>query len=103
MDYGEYKNVVRGEGIYTCVSGFCSKVGTGLASGRLGLVTALGGYDGTAAVQSSSAMNSIILLITVVPAALYLLAVIVLQAYKLDKELPFIQQELVNRKMSHLE
>lgn len=103
MDYGEYKNGVRGEGIYTCVSGFCSKVGTGLASGMLGLVTALGGYDGTAAVQSSSAMNSIILLFTVVPAALYLLAVIVLQAYKLDKELPFIQQELVNRKMSHLE
>lgn len=98
MDYGEYKNGVRGEGIYTCVSGFCSKIGTGLASGMLGLVTALGGYDGTAAVQSSSAVNSVIILFTVVPAALYFLAVLVLQHYKLDKELPFIQEELKKEK-----
>lgn len=97
MDYGEYKNGVRGEGIYTCVSGFCSKVGTGLASGMLGLVTALGGYDGTAAVQSSSAINSVIFLFTIVPAALCFFAVLALQSYKLDKELPFIQEELKKR------
>lgn len=77
--------------------GFCSKVGTGLASGMLGLVTALGGYDGTAVVQSSSAVNSVILLFTVVPAALYFLAVLALQFYKLDKELPYIQEELKKR------
>lgn len=97
MDYGEYKTGVRGEGIYTCVSGFCSKVGTGAASGMLGLVTALGGYDGTAAVQSSSAINSVILLFTVIPAVLCFLAVLALKAYKLDKELPLIQAELKKR------
>ncbi len=97
MDYGEYKSGVRGEGIYTCVSGFCSKVGTGAASGMLGLVTALGGYDGTAAVQSSSAINSVILLFTVIPAVLCFLAVLALKAYKLDKELPLIQAELKKR------
>lgn len=103
MDYGEYKNGIRGEGIYTCVSGFCSKLGTGVASGMLGLVTALGGYDGTAAVQSSSAINSVILLFTVVPAALYVLAMLALRAYKLDKELPMIQEELMKRKSLPLE
>ncbi len=72
MDYGEYKSGHRGEGIYTCVTGFCGKVGIGLASGLLGLVTALGGYDGTQAVQTASANMSIIFVYTILPGGLLL-------------------------------
>lgn len=40
MDYGEWKYGKRGEGIYSCVIGFCSKVGTGLAAGADTVMTA---------------------------------------------------------------
>lgn len=97
MDYGEYKSGIRGEGIYTCVSGFCSKVGIGLASGILGIITALGGYDGTLAVQSASANLSIIISYTALPAALYLIAALALRKFDLEKKLPEIQQALKER------
>lgn len=97
MDYGEYKSGIRGEGIYTCVSGFCSKVGIGLASGILGLVTAMGGYDGTLAVQSSSANMSIILCYTVIPTILYVIAGLALGRFNIEKQLPEIQKALKER------
>lgn len=98
MDYGEYKSGVRGEGIYTCVSGFCSKVGIGLASGILGLVTSLGGYNGTLAIQSESANMSIILCYTVIPTVLYVVAALALGKFNLEKQLPEIQKALKERK-----
>ncbi len=98
MDYGEYKSGHRGEGIYTCVSGFCSKVGIGLASGLLGLVTALGGYDGTQAVQTASANMSIIFAYTILPGVLYVIGALALRKFNLEKELPAIQAELKKRK-----
>lgn len=98
MDYGEYKSGIRGEGIYTCVSGFCSKVGIGLASGALGIITALGGYDGNLAVQSASANTSIIIAYTVFPAVLYLISAIALRKFDLEKKLPEIQKALKERK-----
>ena len=98
MDYGEYKSGHRGEGIYTCVSGFCSKVGIGIASGLLGLVTAVGGYDGTQAVQSASANMSIIFAYTILPGILYIIGVFALRKFNLEEKLPEIQVELKKRK-----
>lgn len=98
MDYGEYKSGHRGEGIYTCVSGFCSKVGIGIASGLLGLVTALGGYDGTQAVQTASANMSIIFAYTILPGVLYVIGVLALRKFNLEEKLPEIQAELKKRK-----
>lgn len=98
MDYGEYKSGIRGEGIYTCVSGFCSKVGIGVASGVLGLVTALGGYDGTLMEQSASANMSIIISYTILPGLLYLVAATALRKFELEKHLPEIRAELKKRK-----
>ncbi len=98
MDYGEYKSGHRGEGIYTCVSGFCSKVGIGIASGLLGLVTALGGYDGTQAVQSASANMSIIFAYTILPGVLYIIGVLALRKFNLEEKLPEIRSELKRRK-----
>ena len=98
MDYGEYKSGHRGEGIYTCVSGFCSKVGIGLASGLLGLTTALGGYDGTKAVQTASANTSIIIAYTILPGVLYVIGALALRKFNLEEKLPEIQAELKKRK-----
>lgn len=98
MDYGEWKYGKRGEGIYSCVIGFCSKVGTGLAAAIIGGITALGGFDGGLAVQSPLAERAVILLYTVIPAAAFAVSMIILHFYKLDKQLPQIQSELEQRK-----
>ena len=94
MDYGEWKFKKRGEGIYSCVSGFCSKVGTGLGNGLVGFIMMLGGFVSGAVSQSQGAINSVIGLYTIVPAVLYLIAAVFMHFYKLDDELPKIHEEL---------
>lgn len=100
MDYGEWRFRKRGEGIYSCISGFCSKVGTGLGNWLVGFVMMLGGYVSSAASQSQGAVNSVIGLYTIVPAVLYLIAAVFMHFYKLDDELPQIQKELEQRRQS---
>lgn len=97
MDYGEWKFKKRGEGIYSCVSGFCSKVGTGLGVWMVGFVMMLGGYVSGSSIQSQGAMNSIIIIYTVIPAVLYLIAIIFMHFYKLEDKLPQIRKELESR------
>lgn len=98
MDYGEWKFGRRGEGIYSCIIGFCSKVGTGLASAMVGIVMAIGGFDGKLEVQSASANGTIILLYTVIPAIAFIVAMVAMRFYDLDKKLPQIQKELGERR-----
>lgn len=98
MDYGEWKFKKRGEGIYSCISGFCSKIGTGLGTWLVGFVMSLGGYISGAGSQSQGAVNSIICAYTIIPAALYLLSAICIYFYKLDDELPQIHAELTERR-----
>lgn len=98
MDYGEWKSGKRGEGIYACVIGFCSKLGIGVASALIGFATALGGFDGKAAVQAPAANTAILLLYTVIPACLFLAAMLAMHFYKLDGLLPTIQKELAQRR-----
>lgn len=98
MDYGEWKSHKRGEGIYSCISGFCSKVGTGIGVWIVGFGMSLGGYVSEAAAQSTMAVNSIIGLYTIVPALFYLIAIIAMHFYKLDNELPKIREELEARR-----
>ena len=103
MDYGEWKFKKRGEGIYSCSSGFCSNIGTGIGTWLVGFVMMLGGYVSGADTQSQGAVNAIICVYTVVPAVLYLLAALCMHFYKLDDELPQIQAELAERKTNDLE
>lgn len=103
MDYGEWKFKKRGEGIYSCVSGLCSKIGTGLGTWMVGFVMMLGGYVSGAAAQSQGALNSIVIIYTVIPAVLYLLAVICMHFYKLEDKLPQIREELAARNEKGIE
>lgn len=99
MDYGEWKSGKRGEGIYTCVIGFCSKVGIGIASWAIGMITALGGYDGLAETQTASALFSIKVIFIFLPAVMYVVASIFLHFYKLDNMMPKIKEDLENRRL----
>ncbi len=46
MDYGEWKTGVRVEGMIASIVNFSNKVGGAIASGVVGLVMGLAGYDG---------------------------------------------------------
>lgn len=59
VDYGEWKTGIRSEGlINSCVS-FGQKVGLGLGPAVASWILAFGGYDGTAATQTASAIGAI--------------------------------------------
>lgn len=97
MDYGEWKTGTRVEGMLASVNSFASKLGSGIASGLVGLIMGLAGYDGSLATQSASAITSIKVLFNVVPMILMVVMLILAIAYKLDKELPQIKADLANK------
>lgn len=59
VDYGEWKTGIRSEGLVNSCTSFGMKVGIGLGSAVCTWIIAAGGYDGTAAVQTESAVNMI--------------------------------------------
>jgi GPH family glycoside/pentoside/hexuronide:cation symporter len=94
MDYSEWKTGKRVDGFVTAMNNFSKKVGGGIASGGVGLIMAAAGYDGTLAVQSGSALGSILMLYSLVPAVICMLAFILARFYDLDKRIPHIKAEL---------
>lgn len=100
MDYGEWKTGTRVEGMLGSVNSFCAKLGSGMASGLVGLIMGLAGYDGTLEVQSASATASIVALFNYLPMALMVVLLLLAIAYKLDKELPKIKEELAKKRQA---
>lgn len=66
----------------------------GIGQVVLGRILALGGYDGTATVQSEAAKAAISFIYNWLPIAMIVVTFLIMLTYKLDKELPKIQKEL---------
>lgn len=98
MDYNEWKNGVRVEGAYGSVQGFANKIGAGIASGLVGIIMGMTGYDGALEVQPAGAMNAIVGMYSWVPALIYVVAIILLFRFDLDDKLPQIRKELDERR-----
>lgn len=98
MDYGEWKNGSRVEGVYSSINGFASKLGSGLASVSVGFIMQFAGYEGALEVQSQAANMSIIALYSVVPLILFVVQFLVMKQYDLDKKIPQIRKELRERR-----
>lgn len=99
IDYGAWKNRVSGvEGIYSSLSGFACKVGSGLASSVVGIIMGIAGFDGQAAVQTASANTSIILLASVIPAVFLLVQFLFIRRYDLGEKIGQIRAELEERR-----
>ncbi|WP_346908474.1 MFS transporter [Faecalicatena orotica] len=94
MDYGEWKTGTRVEGLMSSVNSFLGKLGSGIASGIVGLIMGLVGYDGTLAVQSTLVNTTIIALFNWLPLVMTICLLVLAVIYKLDKELPQIKKEL---------
>lgn len=96
--YGEWQHGKRIVGLTNAASGFGSKVGNGLGVAMVGWILAIGGYQGTAAAQTDSAINSILVLTIWVPGILLAVLYVLLRFYDLDAKYPQILKELDERR-----
>ena len=97
MDYGEWKTGIRVEGMINAVGGFATKVGSGLASGLVGLVMGMTGYVGGASTQTASANTAIVWCFSLIPAILCVGMFILCSFYDLEKKIGKIREELAER------
>ena len=97
-DYNEWRTGRRATAMTFAAATFSQKLGTALAAAVIGWVFTMLGYVANEA-QSSASQTGIVLLMSVIPAAFALLAVIIMFFYKLDnKTLQQVQSELAARK-----
>lgn len=66
-------------------------------SALLGLILEIGGYVGTAAVQTESALTSIKICFVWIPIAVYVCGLVIMKFYHLDKEFAGIIEDLKKR------
>lgn len=98
MDYGEWKNGKAVEGAIFAASSLGSTIGNGVGAALGGIVIEWFGYDGSAQVQTATALFGIKFSYAIVPAILMLLIVLVLGFYDLDKKMPQIKADLEMRR-----
>ena len=98
MDYGEWKTGKRVEGLYAAFPAFANKVASGLSVSLGMFILGAAGYDGTAAVQTESALNAINLTCNIFPTILLIIMTAILVVfYNIDKKMPIVQKELEER------
>lgn len=99
VEYGEYIDHERHEGMVYSGASFGMKLAAGLGAVLASTVMQIGGYVNNAPEQTAEAMNTILLATTVVPAGLFLLGIVSVLGYKLDKLYPEVIKELNRRKV----
>lgn len=97
IDYGEWKTGCRTEGLVNSACSFGYKIGNGIGSALLGLILEIGGYIGTAAVQTESALTSIKVCFVWIPILVYACGLVIMKFYHLDKEFDGIIADLKAR------
>lgn len=97
IDYGEWKTGYRTEGLVNSACSFGWKIGNGIGSAPLGLILEAGGYVGTAITQTETALFSIEICFIWIPIAIYVIGLVIMSFYHLDKEFPAIIRDLNNR------
>ena len=100
IEYGEWKTGIRTEGLINSAASFGQKIGNGLSNVVMGAILAAGGYVGTAATQTASAISAIKVSYIYVPIGLTVAQIIVLAFYHLDKEYDTILENIKKRRIS---
>ncbi|MDU5308963.1 MAG: MFS transporter, partial [Varibaculum cambriense] len=98
IEYGEWKTGIRSEGLLYSSGSFAQKLGIGLGAALLSWVLALGNYNGSLSTQPETALTAIRWSFIYVPIATFILQLVILSFYDIDKKLPKIMQDLENRK-----
>ena len=99
IDYGEYKSGTRIEGTPSAFCNFMNNVGSAFGSFVVGAIMAVGGYVGTATLQTDSAIASIRSLYSLVPAVICILMLVLLHFYDVEKILPKMREEYESKKV----
>ncbi len=97
LEYGYWKTGVKTVGMGNAAISAAQKLGLGIGQVALGWILAFGGYDGAAQVQSESAKAAITFLYNWLPVIMIVVCIVVIMFYKLDKDMPKIQEELKQR------
>jgi GPH family glycoside/pentoside/hexuronide:cation symporter len=100
VEYGQWKFHLRQEGLIFSGGSVGTKVGSGLTSAVLTGLMSYSGYVASttaSAVQPQSAINMIVELYKFGPLFVWLVLILILWLYKLDKIYPKIMQELAAR------
>lgn len=84
MDYGEWKTGIRVEGPIASINGFAGKVGSAMASGLVGVIMGLVGYDGLLEVQTAAVNNTIVILFNWMPLVLFIAMFVLSLFYRVD-------------------
>ena len=100
IEYGEWKTGIRTEGLINSAASFGQKIGNGLSNVLMGAILAVGGYVGTAATQSASAISAIKVSYIYVPIILTAVQMVVLAFYHLDTEYNSILEDIMKRRIS---
>lgn len=98
--YNRYIGKKPMEGTIQAVCTFGGNVGTGIGAQITGLVLALSGYVGNAAMQSSSTIFGIRSLYTLVPIIVYILLLLSAKAFTLEKKIPEMEAEMKVREVT---
>ena len=99
LDCAEYNTLMgmsRAESTMSAFSSFGSKVGNGVGAALLGIILGAGGFISSEAadiVQPDSAVLTIKLLYSVIPALVYLVIVILMKCYNLDEVLSELREK----------
>lgn len=94
VDFGEWKTGVRSEGLVNSCTSFGMKVGIGLGSYVATAILTIGGYVGTAEVQSASAIASIKFAFGYLGAIIGAICLILVLLLNIDKNIDQIQKDL---------
>ena len=96
--YGEYTTGKRIAGIVNALTGIFFKAGMALGGVVPGLVLAWVGFNAEATTQTPMALQGILWLVCVIPAALLLLAIWIISKYELsDERMEQINREIASR------
>ena len=99
VDYGEWKNGVRTEGVTACLGNVGSKVGGALGTAIMGAYLAAHGFAEGGVQQSVEAVNAIeFTFIGLTPIIYFILFLIFAITYRLEKQLPAIHRDLAERR-----
>lgn len=100
VEYGQWKTHIRQESLIFAGSSVGMKLGAGITSAVITGLLSLAGYVSSqagAAGQPDSAMNMIIDIYKYGPMVVWIVVIITLLFYKLDKQYPKIMEELMER------
>ncbi len=94
MVYGEWKTGKKIDGLVSAITAFGNKIGTAFASGIVGLLMGMTGYDGALEVQSDAANTAIIACFNYIPLLIAVIMFVMALFYNIHRDLPTAKKAL---------